>query len=204
MTALAQALQVALEKANNNKERQMPYETQAAPSSLKATLDQWTKDDPRDASKPSKLFKPTNNVTRETFYSVRDNPNKTNKFHVEALTARGFNRTSIGTLLTQMVQAGMVNKTANDTYVATQQEYTPLKYKAKNPRVKPTPPALKRTYNKTGTYAKPKKDAGIAALNPQPTAPAPVAFNADELLSTLSFAEVLMLYKKIKTMMGET
>ena len=199
MPDLATALQTAL---NNTKEKQMTYET-PVPNDLKNTINSWTQDDPQDEPSTGKqLFQPTNNVTRETFNSVLNNPNQPFRFHLKTLVDRGFSAGSIGTLISQMTKAGMIQKDDAGNFHALQKEYSPIKYKSK-PKPKVQAVVSKRGYVKTGMYKKMNDDRGIAALNPQPTAPAPAAFNADELLSTLSFAEVLTLYKKIKTMMGE-
>lgn len=197
MPDLATALQTAL---NNTKEKQMQTRT-TTPEDVKQIIDQWSEDDPRDEPSTGKqLFQPTNNVSRETFNSVLNNPNQPFRFHLKTLVDRGFSAGSIGTLISQMTKAGMIQKDDAGNFHALQKEYSPIKYKSK-PKVRAV--VSKRGYVKTGMYKKMNDDRGIAALNPQPTAPAPAAFNADELLSTLSFAEVLTLYKKIKTMMGE-
>ena len=196
MPDLATALQTAI---NNIKEKQMTQTTNT--NDLKNTIHSWAQDDTRDEPSTGKqLFQPTNNVTRETFNSVLNNPNQPFRFHLKTLVDRGFSAGSIGTLISQMTKAGMIQKDDAGNFHALQKEYSPIKYKSK-PKVQAV--VSKRGYVKTGMYKKMSDDRGIAALNPQPTAPAPAAFNADELLSTLSFAEVLTLYKKIKTMMGE-
>ena len=197
MPDLATALQTAI---NNIKEKQMQTRT-TTPEDVTQIIDQWSKDDPRDEPSTGKrLFQTTNNVTRETFSSILNNPNQPFRFHLKTLVDRGFSAGSIGTLISQMTKAGMIQKDDAGNFHALQKEYSPIKYKSK-PKVQAA--VSKRGYVKTGMYKKMNDDRGIAALNPQPTATTPAAFNADELLSTLSFAEVLTLYKKIKTMMGE-
>lgn len=174
---------------------------------LKSTINDWAKDDPRDDARSSlpHAFKPTNNVSRETFNAVRDNPRLQHKDIARMLTNRGFNPASIGSLLTQMLNCGMIARDDNGRYTALQQEYTPIKASAKvKTKKKIAVPATKKKEEK----------AGIAALETQDTvakklvviqkreAPAP-AFDPEQLLSTLSFSQVMALYKKIKTMVGE-
>jgi hypothetical protein len=117
------------------------------------------------------------------------------------LANRGFNAASIGSLLTQMHNCGMVARDDNGRYTALQAEYTPIKASKKK---KVAVPAIKKKQTK----------AGIAALNTQDgvekklvtitrrTEPAP-AFDPEQLLSTLSFSQVMALYKRIKAMVGE-
>ena len=80
--------------------------------------------------------------------------------------------------------------------VALQAEYTPIKAVKKKKVAVPA--------------SKPK--AGIAALDTQDAVPKKLVviqkretpvFDPDQLLSTLSFAQVMALYKKIKTIVGE-
>jgi hypothetical protein len=200
MSDLATALQKAIEN-KLNKEKQM----NGIQTELKSTINDWAKDDPRDDARPAlpHAFKPTNNVSRETFNAVRDNPRLQHKDIARMLSNRGFNQASIGSLLTQMLNCGMVARDDNGRYTALQQEYTPIKANAKT-----------KAKKKVAVPATKKPTAGIAALETQDTvakklvivrkqeAAAP-AFDPEQLLSTLSFSQVMALYKKIKTMVGE-
>ena len=199
MSDLATALQTAL--ANKIKQEKQMNGIQ---TELKTTINSWAKDDPRDdaRSRLPHAFKPTNNVSRETFNAVRDNPRLQHKDIARMLANRGFNQASIGSLLTQMLNCGMVTREDNGRYTALQQEYTPIKANKAKPKKKVAVPATK------------KPNAGIAALETQDTvakklvivrkqeADAP-AFDPEQLLSTLSFSQVMALYKRIKTMVGE-
>lgn len=199
MTNLATALQTAL--ANKIKQEKQMNGIQ---TELKSTINDWAKDDLRDATRPAlpHAFKPTNNVSRETFNAVRDNPRLQHKDIARMLSNRGFNQASIGSLLTQMLNCGMVARDDNGRYTALQAEYTPIKAGAK----------VKVKKKAAVPVTKPK--AGIAALETQDTVAKKVvtitrrtepaaAFDPEQLLSTLSFSQVMALYKRIKTMVGE-
>lgn len=207
MPDLTTALQKAIED-KLNKEKQMQTRT-TTPENVKQIINQWAADDTRDDAKSPthQLFKPTNNVSRETFYAVRDNPRLQYKDLCRMMGNRGFNVASIGSLLTQMYNAGMVTKDDQGRYTALQPEYTPIKAskRVKTKKKKVAVPGIKKKTEKA-------EKAGIAALDTQdgitktvqPTpAPAPAAFDAEQLLSTLSFSQVMALYKKIKAMVGE-
>ena len=203
MSDLATALQKAIEN-KLNKEKQMQTRT-TTPENVKDIIDQWSKDDTRDDARSHlpHAFKPTNNVSRETFNAVRDNPRLQHKDIARMMVNRGFNAASIGSLLTQMLNCKMITRDDNGRYTALQAEYTPIKSSTKS-----------KTKKKVAVTATKKPNAGIAALETQDTvakkvlvirkqeAAAP-AFDRELLLSTLSFSQVMALYKRIKTMVGE-
>jgi hypothetical protein len=194
-------LRTAIVKALNKIE----LEKQMQNNELKDTINEWASDDKQEPDVKSYGFKPTNNVSRETFNAVRDNPNKTNGELVKILEGKGFNPSSVGSLLAQMARQDIVQRDEEGRFTTRLKEYTPIKgaSTAKKKKVSIT----KRPYVKSGKYT---TKSGIAALETHTTppvatpAPAPApAFNPDELLSTLSFPQVLALYKKIKTLLGE-
>lgn len=79
------------------------------------------------AAQPHYLFKPTNNVTRETFEYVLKRPGCLRKHAVRDLIARGFKETSVTSLLTQMVRQGMLEDRGDAGMYATYHEYRPIK-----------------------------------------------------------------------------
>lgn len=209
MTALATALQTALEKIN--KENQMQTRT-TTPEDVKKIADQWAKEDTRDDVRSSlpHAFKPTNNVSRETFNAVRDNPRLLHKDLVRMMTNRGFNSGSIGSLLTQMTNCGIITRDDNGRYTALQAEYTPIKAtkRVKNKQKKVTVPGVKKKTAESGIAALDTQDAVPKKMvtitrRTEATPPTTASFDPDQLLSTLSFAQVMALYKKIKTIVGE-
>ena len=209
MTALATALQTALEKIN--KENQMQTRT-TTPEDVKKIADQWAKEDTRDDARSSlpHAFKPTNNVSRETFNAVRDNPRLLHKDLVRMMTNRGFNSGSIGSLLTQMTNCGIITRDDNGRYTALQAEYTPIKAtkRVKNKQKKVTVPGVKKKTAESGIAALDTQDAVPKKMvtitrRTEATPPTTASFDPDQLLSTLSFAQVMALYKKIKTIVGE-
>jgi hypothetical protein len=198
MSTLRAALVTALNKIETEKQMQI--------DELKADINEWAKDDSKEPDIKPKGFQPTNNVSRESFNAVRDNPNKTNGELIKILEAKGFNPSSVGSLLAQMARQGIVQRDAEGRFTTTLKEYTPIKAPSATKKKKVT--ITKRPYIKSGKYT---TKSGIAALDAHTTltmspAPAPLrtpVFNPDELLSTLSFPQVLALYKKIKALLGE-
>jgi len=206
MSDLATALQNAIEN-KLNKEKQMQTRT-TTPEDIKTIVNAWAQEDTRDAARPAlpHAFKPTNNVSRETFNAVRDNPRLQHKDLVRLLSNRGFNAASIGSLLTQMTNCNMIARDDNGRYTALQPEYTPIKATQKI-KVKKKKVAVPATKPKAGIAALDTQDGVAKKLvtitrRTEAIPPAP-AFDPEQLLSTLSFAQVMALYKRIKTMVGE-
>jgi hypothetical protein len=204
MTALATAIQTALEKINKEKQMQVTH------NELRNTINDWATQDTRDDARSSlpHTFKPTNNVSRETFNAVRDNPRLLHKDLVRMMTNRGFNPASIGSLLTQMTNCGLVTRDDNGRYTALQAEYTPIKAtkRVKTKQKKIAVPATKKKATETGIAALDTQDAvakKMVTITRRTEATPPASFDPDQLLSTLSFAQVMTLYKKIKTVVGE-
>lgn len=203
-------------------------------TSINEVLHQWDNDPAKDAGQhkvaSSTTFKPTNNVSQETFNLVKSHPGCTYKNICDMAEANGFKRASAGSILTQFVHVGMVNKDANGLYFAAQAEYTPIKYKdlrkaqlanqkkgRTSSKGSTVARAATRQYIKSGKYSQKITDTGIAALGTQakhtiavanntPAAPLTQTvtnFDADQLLSALSFNQAIALYKKLKAMLGE-
>lgn len=189
----------------------------------------WAADDPAEAQKKDTHFAVTTNVTRETFNAVRDNPGKRQSEIVKLMEARGFNPQSVATLMVQMTKVGTMRRDENHLYYVKTAEYQPIKPSALKKaredakkikrkierearKVAQIPVKEKRNYIKSGMYTKDKSpEAGIAALGAQASGVIevkaqpviPASFDADQLLSTLSFTQAITLYKKLKSMLGE-
>ena len=85
--------------------------------------------------KPVVVFNPTssrprfgvsNNVSRETFNYVRDNPGKTRADVIKGLVAKGFKETSVGSLLNQLLMTGQIVRNDSNVMIVTAKEYTPI------------------------------------------------------------------------------
>lgn len=205
MSDLATALKIALAK-KTEQEKQMQTRTHNT-EDITAIANAWADDDKRDGRTSHKaIFKPTNNVSRETFNAVRDNPRLQYKDLVRMMANRGFNMSSIGSLLTQMTKCGLITRDDMGRYTALQTEYTPIKSKpkAKTKAKKIAVPGMKKKAEKAGIAALDTQDGmekKLVVIRKQEAQPP--AFDPDQLLSTLSFAQVMALYKRIKTMVGE-
>jgi predicted transcriptional regulator len=226
MADLATALQTAL---NKTKEKQMA--TTHTAEDVKKIAREWDKDaQPTEPTKPYH-FRVTNNVTRTTFDLIKASPGCMRADIVDLATKQNYNPSSVSSLIAQLVRVGQVRKDADGRLYVMQSEYTSIKHKDlrkaqaqtlkdKRKRTRLAKQALaeakKRIKEETKVEqraeAKPVRivearpaPAPVAAPTPTP-APTPASlssFDADQLLSTLSFTQAITLYKKLKLMLGE-
>jgi hypothetical protein len=171
---------------------------------LTKVFDEWSKDDkpsphPKEkATVTKKLFTITNNVTRDTFNYVRDNPGLRSYQIRDALAKAGHKEGSITSLVSQLRRSGQIERREDGTHHAKAQEYTPLhRSPAKHP-VK---------YRRPYTQRKPSATAGIAALQPATTPAIPATPAApivvEHLLNSLSIMQARALYDELKKVFGE-
>jgi hypothetical protein len=169
-------------------------------SEMSKVLDAWEQDDQQTQEKQvqntlPQIFKPTNNVSRETFNYIRDNPNKNSGEIRAALTARGFNTGSVGSLITQFLKQGFTKKDDNGRYNAIVPEYTPLKstkqFRSEGKRV-----------NKIVQIKSKSPSAGIAALKVDTTPKVKPSWDVDTVLDTMSIVQARTLYDALKKIFG--
>ena len=169
-------------------------------SEMSRVLDAWEQDAQQLQEKPMQRqlpqqFLPTNNVSRETFNYIRDNPNKNSSEIRTALTARGFNPGSVGSLITQYVKQGFTKRDDNARYTAIVAEYTPLKstkhFRSEGKRV-----------NKIVQIKSKSPSAGIAALKVDTTPKVKPSWDVDTVLDTMSIVQARTLYDALKKIFG--
>jgi hypothetical protein len=169
-------------------------------SEMSKVLDAWEHDDQQTQEKQvqntlPQIFKPTNNVSRETFNYVRDNPNKTSGEICVALELRGFRKNSVGSLLTQFLKQQQMARDHNGRFSTAMPSYTPLKstkkYRATGAR----------TSKVVQIKSKPKS-AGIAALHVDTKAKVKPSWDVDTVLDTMSIVQARTLYDALKKIFG--
>lgn len=177
-------------------------------SELSKVLNQWDKHEetirnPKENTvKKDYGFKPTNNVSRETFQYVYDHAGQTGKQIIAAMGARGFNSSSVGSLLTQMVRVGSLKRDQHGGYFPLTHEYQPIKSVPKK-RIVPQPAPEQPSKSMTVSV-------GIAALNAdttQETTPKTSlilnrAWTPDKAIENLNVMQARALYDKLKTIFG--
>ena len=155
-----------------------------------------------ETTKGPKLFTPTNNVTKTTFESVRDNPGLSKKEYIRRLEASGYKKASTSSLLSQMVRQGMLWVGSDGALHPNAKEYAPLKPAktfAKQQGIKPAPKKTK-SY-KVITPAKKYKTkevpvpAGITSL----VSDLKAVDRVQEIMNTISLPEAKRLYNSLAT-----
>ena len=171
-------------------------------SEMSKVLEAWEQDDqqtqqekPVPTNTSPQIFKPTNNVSRETFNYIRDNPNKNSGEIRAELAKRGFNTGSVGSLITQYVKQGFAKKDSNGRYATIVPEYTPLK------STKKFRSEGKRT-NKIVQIKSKSPSAGIAALKVDTTPKVKPSWDVDTVLDTMSIVQARALYDALKKIFG--
>ena len=202
--------------------------TTSTTEDVKKIAREWDKDaQPTEPTKPYH-FRVTNNVTRATFDLIKANPGCMRNDIVDLATKQNYNPSSVSSLIAQLQRVGQIRKDADGRLYVMQSEYTSIKYKElrkaqaqtlkdKRKRARLAKQALaeakKQAKQNQKAEAKPARiveakpaPAPVAAPTPAPAAPTPASlssFDADQLLSTLSFTQAITLYKKLKLMLGE-
>ena len=208
-------IKTALSNALENGKRQ----------ALNATLDAWEQDEKEtQLEKPvigkTHLFEVTTNVSRETFNYVRDNPRCTMADIKRDLGAKGFNTTSVGSLLTQFVHQRHINRSADGQYIALNTEYKPLMTRAKWDKTNGLPATTKAEKRKEklkqGLAAVKRKNtakhnaqaAGIGALPVQEKKPEVTSilisrnWTAQGVVDKLTVVQARQLYDVLKSIFG--
>jgi hypothetical protein len=84
------------------------------------------------------LYNITNNVSRETFKYIKENPGSTRMEIIKALEHQGFGKASVSSLIAQMRRSSMVHDT-NGLWYADVDEYQPIKNSSYKKKKKATP-----------------------------------------------------------------
>ena len=185
-------------------------------SALSNVLNEWDKHEETIRTQPQEKetmktkiiahrFKPTNNVSRETFNAVRDFPNQKGVFYVEMLGKKGFKSSTVSTLLYQMTRNGQIAKAKDGCLVTTSTAYSPVKTLKKVRDIVPDKNVVRELIANVD-----KPSVGIAALNAEPT-PAPrknsLILNRDwtpyKAIENLNVFQARALYDELKKMFGE-
>jgi hypothetical protein len=164
----------------------------------------------------------TNNVSRETFNHVKNNPGSTRKEIITDLYNRGFAKDSVSSLLAQMRKAGLIHET-NTLWYADADEYRPLKnqsYAKRKAKKEKADQALLRALKRAEAKANKDKQkdsaVGIAALHadatstpavletPQPRRVAMIvrSKSPQDILKDLTVYQAQELYAHLKQIFG--
>lgn len=141
------------------------------------------------------VFGVTNNVARECFASVKNNPGLTSTQHNVLLKKKGFKTSSTTSILSQLVKQGQVRKDADRRLYTIVSEYHPLKT-TKTPVSQKKPQAPQK---KVGNSH--QSSVGIAALGAD-GGKKPKAWAPDEVVNNLNVVQARQLYDYLKKLFG--
>jgi hypothetical protein len=117
-------------------------------SELSKVLQSWDEPTPTKPTEPTMTLtqadhdkRVTNNISKITFNYVRDNPNINREKAVADLTALGFKKESVSSLISQMVRNRMMALGDHNTLTTTIKEYEPIKQAKKVRKLKAKPKA---------------------------------------------------------------
>ena len=102
-------------------------------TALKDALNEWEPTSTTASEKPMETkqlpptFKPPNNVTRETFNFIKTHYGCTSSQVKDAMVVRGFNKNSVHSLITQLINSNQVIRDKENRLAAIVTEYIPMK-----------------------------------------------------------------------------
>lgn len=148
------------------------------------------------------MFTPINNVSQDTFNYIRDNAGCPRKEAVEALVKKGHKKSSVSSLIGQMLRQGHIWRDSDKLLRANAKEYTPLKSAKtlinREKKAKVAKPA--KTFK-----VKTSEPKGIAALvaehkNDVKVEIEPIMHDrVQQIMNTISLPEAKRLYNSLAT-----
>jgi hypothetical protein len=162
-------------------------------TAMAQALEQWNQPETTMTTSPPELNKLIkNNVSRETFNFVRDNPGTTRHNVVTTLGEKGFKQASVSSLLAQFIRDAQFKNQFGQLY-AVNTEYRPL------PQTQKRKPAKKIVAVKKPTIvAVPDTPKEPIMLVRRPMA----SFNAQEMVNRWSAYQAREVYQELKSIFG--
>lgn len=151
----------------------------------------------------------TTNVSRETFYFVRDNPGLTREEIITRMVAKGFKSTSVVSLLGQMLRGRIVMEDAAGKWSSVVREYVPIQsVQTKKIAGKAAPtsaPAPAPTQARKKVVLVSRETGKV--LNPQINPPAPAVtgtpeWTVDSVIGGLNVRQAMAVYAELRNIFG--
>jgi hypothetical protein len=191
----------------------MPDIKSALEAALKNTADAWAADDEAhqqiqlqqekamDSSAEKTDGRITNNVSRTTFYFVRDNPGMTADQITKTLMDRGFKATSVSSLIGQMLRMRLVMADDYGRLSTVVKEYIPIKPDRK-PKARATTPApvqerkqVTLVNTRTGEVLNPKPEPKSYHTAPD--------WTVESVIGHLNVRQAMAVYSELRKIFGE-
>lgn len=156
-----------------------------------------------EAAVPKTFFSVTNNVTRETFEHVKNNPGQTRAQAVQALEKRGFSANSTTSLISQMVRQDLIREARGLLYVQSP-EYRPLKT-ARTLKAQAQKAVVETQVEAKQPVVHIKKEKPTRAYDRHSDTPSiqiNATWDAETLLNNLSIKQARALYDELRKIFG--
>ena len=174
-------------------------------TAMQKILQSWEQPETTEQPKETTVFKPTNNVSKDTFNFVRDNAGCTQIHAIQKLVQQGHKKSSVGSLIGQMLRQGHITKNNYGMLYPNGTEYKPLKTaktianqenKVKKPKT-----------SKVRTSKPSQESLGLAALINEPIARAfehrpDIRTSIDVIMDTVSLNDAHELYRRLHLYFG--
>ena len=167
---------------------------------MQKILHAWEQPETTETTKETTVFKPTNNVTQATFNFVRDNSGCARNDAIRILVAQGHKKSSVSSLIGQMLRQGHIYKDSDGLLRPNAKEYTPIK--SSKTIAKREAKAKKPKSYKVITSSK-----GLAALVNEPIAETfnhqpDIRTSIDVIMDTVSLNDAHELYRRLHLYFG--
>ena len=170
---------------------------------MQKILQAWDQPETTETTKETTVFKPTNNVTQATFNFVRDNSGCARTDAIRILVAQGHKKSSVSSLIGQMLRQGHIYKDSDGLLRPNGKEYTPIKSSktiAKREAKAKKPKSYKVITSK-------QEAKGLAALVNEPIAEAlkhqpDIRTSIDVIMDTVSLNDAHELYRRLHLYFG--
>jgi len=100
---------------------------------MQKILQAWDKPEVTETTQPTeqpkgkRMFAPSNNVSQDTFNFIRDNSGCTRNDAVRLLVMKGHKKSSVSSLIGQMLRQGLIWKDGDNLLRPNAKEYAPIK-----------------------------------------------------------------------------
>jgi len=158
---------------------------------LKTWDDPYPQPETTEQPKGPKLFAPTNNVSQKTFNFIRDNSGCTRQDAIRILVNQGHKKSSVSSLIGQMLRQGHIWKDGDGLLRPNGKEYSPIK-SAK------TVAKREKKVKQPKTFKVKTPDVGITALVEEPK----TTDRVQEIMNTISLYDAKRLYSILCTYFG--
>lgn len=170
---------------------------------MQKILQAWDEPKPTETTEEPTVFTTTTNTSRATFEIVRDDPGLPKKQYIRKLEARGHKKSSVSSLLAQMVRQSHISVDDMGLLHPNQNEYRPLKsIKTLARKTK----KVKTSKLRTSAMPQPSERALAMAAEAMDGIPrlidVPVRTNVETILDTISLSDAHEMYRKLHVYFG--